>query len=323
MHPAVALAVNETERPLVVIATPEPTPITRRLQQEIEGLGFNVQLEPHSFTEPPEVELSSRNAVAAIVISTQSPGSIALYVLEPKTARIIKQELPIEAPKDPTAIELVATRTVELLRAARLEVSADHRSNSPPPPQPPTPAPPTTRPTQQRVPAQLLIGVGTGVLYMPHWRMGIELELAAAYVGTSRFGWMSSLSSALSATSFQASEVGRVQAKATTFRLGGLVQAIRPAPFGMRLYGGLEGSQVKFTGEVQSPYVSHASYLSTFAPFIGAAPNLRLSSRFQLTAEVSASWALPRTVVRYSGQELRDWGRPSIHGALIVEWQSL
>lgn len=326
VRPAVAFAAEESKRPVVVIATPEPTPITRRLQQEIEALGFNVVLEPRGFAESPDFELSSRNAVAAIVISTTSPGYIALFVLEPKTARIIKQELPIEAPKDPTAIELVATRAVELLRAARLEVTAEHRSSVPAVPKPP-PTIPQPMPVEVAQPprstAQLLIGLGPGMLFMPHWQLGTTVNVTAAYVGTSQFGWMSSLSSSLTAASFRVTGVGRVNATATTFRLGSVVQSVRPAPLGLRLCAGVDGSQVKFKGETQSPYASHADYLSTFAPFLGVASNLRISSHLQLVAQVTGSWNLPRTNVRYGGKELRDWGQPSIHGVFTAEWQSL
>lgn len=315
---------------VVVITAVQSTPIARRLLQEIEALGFTVRLENRPFTGRLESELSARGAVASVEISTASPGFIALHVLEPKTARIIRQELPIEAPNDPTATELVTTRAVELLRAARLEVTAASK------PTPITPvangsAPPKTRkaaaPPKLTVAstrrAELELGLGTGMHYVPHWSVGYHLGVSVTYIGIRRLGWQGSFSAAPSPARLQIVDVGTIAAHPSTFRLGSVWSIIDGTPVGLRLSGGLEWNQIKFNGDVAAPYEGRSVSLSTLAPWFSVASTVRISPQFQLLTQVVGSWALQRTALRYAGQELRDWGRPTLSGSIGIEWRSL
>ncbi len=315
-----------TESRLVVISAAQTTPMLRRLQQEVEALGFSVQIENQGFTDP-EVELSKRRAIAAVEVVATVPGFIVLYVLEPRTARIIRQELPIEAPNDPSATDLVTTRAVELLRAARLEVGDAPTRPSAASALAAVPIAPTTRHQELRpqptASAQLVLGAGPGISYVPQWHPSSDFRITIAYISHWGIGWAGELIGPMTPARVQIPEVGAIEAYATTFRVGGLFQAWREPPLGLRLSSGLEWSQLRFAGRVSSPYAGTSVYLSTFAPWIAVGANIRFSSQFQLVTYLSGSWAMPRTVVRFAGQELRDWGRPALSGTATLEWRPL
>lgn len=308
----------------MVISAAQATPMLRRLQQEIEALGFSVQVENHGFATRPEVELSRRGAVAAVEVVTTVPGFIALYVLEPRTARIIRQELPIDVPNDPSATDLVTTRAVELLRAARLEVGvASTQPEVAPQPvarpmaQAPKPHAPQPQPTRA---AQLLLGAGPGISYVPRWHPSSHAGVTITYINRWGVGWVGGLSGSMTPARVQIPEAGTIEAFATSFRIGGAFQAFRGAPLGLRLSSGLEWSQLMFMGKVTAPYAGTSVYLSTLAPWMAVGATVRLSSQFQLVTSISGSWATPRTVVRFAGQALRDWGRPTLSGTVTFEW---
>lgn len=306
----------------MVISAAQTTPMVRRLQQEIEALGFSVQIESQGITDP-HGELSRRRAIAAVQVTTTVPGSIALYVLEPRTARIIRQELPIEVPNDSSATDLVTTRAVELLRAARLEVGDAPTRHSVSPaavPIAPTPRQQELQP-QRTSSAQLVLGAGPGVSYVPRWHPSSNLVVTIAYIGHRGLGLVGGLTGPITPARVQIPEVGTIEADATGFRVGGLFEAFREAPLGLRLLSGLEWSRLRFAGRVTAPYVGTPVYLSTFAPWIAFGASLRFSSQLQLVTYLSSSWAMPRTVVRFAGQELLDWGQPALSGAATLEWR--
>jgi hypothetical protein len=311
----------------VVISAAQTTPMLRRLQQEVEGLGFSVRLEARGFTERPPAELSTAGVVAAIEVVTTIPGFIALYVLEPKTARVIRQELPIEAPSDPTSTELVTTRAVELLRAARLEVGAPTKPSRPAtvPAAASVAATPKTKdqPIQPKPTAELQLGAGRGLSFVPNWRVSTNFGVTAAYIETRGFGWVGAIAGTMTPARLTVADIGSVEAHPTSFRLGGVFHAFRPSPLGLRLSGGIEWNQIEFTGEVTGTYTGGSVYLSTFAPWLAVGASVRISSQLQLVPQIVGSWAMPRTVVRVAGQELRDWGQPVLAGSLNLEWRAL
>lgn len=321
------MALADTAAGTVVISAAQTTPMLRRLQQEVEGLGFSVRIENRGFTERPPAELSTAGVVAAIEIVTTIPGFIALYVLEPKTARVIRQELPLEAPSDPTSTELVTTRAVELLRAARLEVGARTKPSlpAPPPAAASVAAPPKTKdqPIQPKPTTELQLGAGPGLSFVPNWRVSTNFGVTASYLGTRGFGWVGAIAGTITPARLTVADIGWVEAAPTNFRLGGLFHAFRQTSLGLRVSGGIEWSQTKFTGEVTGPYTGSSVYISTFAPWLAVGASVRCSSHLQLITQLGGSWAVPRTVLRVAGQELRAWGQPALSASIQLEWRAL
>ena len=77
-------------------------------------------------TEPLEARARAANAVGAIRITGSGSGSVEMTILDRATGKTVSRHLAIATPSDPASAELVATRTVELLRASLMELEAPH-----------------------------------------------------------------------------------------------------------------------------------------------------------------------------------------------------
>jgi hypothetical protein len=325
--PAVAHAA-EGERPLVVIVDAEDSAITRRLRQEIEALGFSVELLP----EPPPLTMgedsSAPRAVAVIEIKAARPGSVRLSIVDPKTTQVVRQALPIEAAHDPNSAELVATRTVELLRAARLTVrTQDPRSedsvttNTKPAaatPEPSKPAPPPSEPSPEPA-SQLLVGAGGGLSCVPEWTPGFDASLSVAWWSAGRWGLLAELTLPLLSCRLEGPN-GDIDALANRYRFGAVFEAFRERPFALRMALGGELEQLAFRGRAQAPYVNAESHLLAFAPWVRVGGSLRIARSLRVVTALTGAWTVPRSVVNFAGREVSRWGRPGLTGSLGAEW---
>jgi hypothetical protein len=312
-----SLRAEEQERPIVVILDAEDSPVTRRLRQEVEALGFSVQLKTTAPEQDASEELASARVVAWIEIKPARPGSVALSILDPKTDKIVRQALPIEAAQDPNAAELVATRTVELLRAARLNV----KTRVPPRAQP-VPLPPGPRTTPEQRAAQLQVGAGVGLSASAGWSSGFGASLNVAWLPSARFGAMAELMWPLTASRWQSAE-GGIDGFANFYRLGAVFDALRGGTLGLRVSAGGEFQQLWFRGAANSPFINSEAHLSAWAPWLRVAPRLKLTASLCVVAAFMGAWTLPRSVVNFAGREVGRWGRPLLTGLGGVEWSFL
>ena len=316
---------EELRKPLVVIVDSEDSAMTRRLRQELEALGFLVQ----SRSDMPAAvdrELGPTRAVAVIEIKAARPGSVSLSMVDPQTAQVVRQALPIEAAQDPNAAELVATRTVELLRAARLDVHAGSdavtkpNQNAEPVVERSPSIPPVTRP-EERAPAsaQLLVGAGMGLSFAPEWTWGSDVTVGAAWLAPSALGLVAELALPVTPARFEGSD-GDIDAFCSRYRLGVLYQAFRERPFGLRIATGAELEQLSFRGRAEAPYVNVESHLLAWAPWLRVAGNWRATRSLRVVTAVTSDFTLPRTVVNFGGREVSHWGRPGFSATVGAEW---
>jgi hypothetical protein len=310
-----------------VIVDSEAGPITRRLAQELDALGFSVRLTTGPSERPLREALDQNHAVAAIEVRSRKPGALDLLMVDPKSGSVIRAELPIEAARDPAAAELVATRAVELLRAARLTVQSTERSLPPSPSARSMPASNTM--LDNATPAhmtramrgRLTLGAGPILLFSPGWQPSAQFGIAATLLARSRLGGV--LQIAIPAIPARVtSPLGAVDGFATTYRLGAAFEAIATRSLALRAQLGAELDELRFRGEALAPYVGGEAHLLTLGPWGSLLASLRLGLGLRFAAALAASWAYPRSVVRFAGSEIRDWGRPCLTGAVGVEWES-
>ena len=123
---------------MVVVFEPHTEAMSQRLRQEIEALGFEVDLkrEESSFASLESLALEAR-AVAAIRVHPLQAGGVEMTVLDRATGKTVHRELAKVDAVDAAGDELVATRTVELFRASLMELNADHPSRGAVRPSPP------------------------------------------------------------------------------------------------------------------------------------------------------------------------------------------
>lgn len=320
LAPSVAGA-DEAERPIVVIVDSEDGTITRRLRQELEALGFSVQVRAEA---PPATSAPGLGAAVAVIeIKAARPGSVQLAIVDPKTTKILRQALPIEAAYDPNASELVATRTVELLRAARLMVRAQAEPEQPKAAPTPAPAPPPSAPPALRAEpisgSRLLVGVGFGVAYSPDWTLGSDAVLGAAFLFSGRLGVVAELAVPMTPCQLVGPN-GNIDAFSNRYRIGGVVEVVHESPVDLRFSGGVELEQLSFRGRADAPYVNAESHLLGWAPWLSAALGLRVVRSLRVTTGVSGAWTWPRSAVNFAGREVSHWGRPGFTAVAGAEW---
>ena len=103
----------------MLVADPAMEPLARRLQQEIESLGLIVRFEEAASAKPPAMA----GGVATIRIASTTGGDVDMTIIDGAGGKTVSYRLVSPPSADPAASELIATRTVELLRAHLLELT--------------------------------------------------------------------------------------------------------------------------------------------------------------------------------------------------------
>ena len=108
---------------VVIVFEPHTEAMSQRLRQEIEAMGFAVELQPESADSASLDRLAEgSSAIAAIRVKPLEAGGVEMTVLDRATGKTVHRELGRVSASDPAGEELVATRTVELFRASLMEL---------------------------------------------------------------------------------------------------------------------------------------------------------------------------------------------------------
>src|SRR6188768_890144 len=139
-----------TAKTVVMVVDPSALPLALRLRQEIESLGLFVKWLPAERARLPslEQEAASADAVASIRIAPMGGSDVDMTIFDRVTGKTVSWKLVAASTADPAAGELIATRSVELLRASLVEMAARAAATV-------TPAPPAKdkSPAQPEAPA--------------------------------------------------------------------------------------------------------------------------------------------------------------------------
>lgn len=318
---------------VLVLVEPGTTSLSRRLREEIESLGLRVELLPDRRDSSLEAQAREAGAVAAIRVAPVRGGAVQMSIVDRATGKIVHRKLAIASHTDPAAAELIATRTVELLRASLMELSAAH------PPRGEIEVTPAVRQLVAASPgtpgdAEELAGTtdrgsgiqkfsfaaGPALVYSAHWQPGIHAAAGVTWSLTERLALAAGLALPVTAAELSVNE-GQVELRATHYRLGAAV-ALGPARavVSARLLAGIAVNRLELDGAASSPeYVGEDDDVLVASPWVGAALRLRLSRNLAVLGEVVTSIALPRTTIRVAGRELHDWGRPAVWATTGLE----
>src|SRR5450755_1368167 len=219
--PSIARAAEaDAARTVVVVYEPRAEAVSQRLRQEIEALGFQVDLKLESSPELPLEALAlDARAVAAIRVKPLDAGGVEMTVLDRATGKTVHRELTRVVAADPAGEELIATRTVELFRASLMELNADHPSRGEVRPSQPVVAL-VHREEELQVRGRsgtLSLAAGPALLLMPEWRPSAQFWVEAAWVSKTGFGLSAAVFSPLSAARLTEQE-GAVELWATSYR---------------------------------------------------------------------------------------------------------
>lgn len=304
---------HAAESALHVVIVGRPTsPLLQRLREESEVLGFVVDAKARA-SGSLEAELDTPGVVAAIRELDPPNEALEVVIADPQLRERLRETLPIGESTDLTAKEVVATRAIELLRAVRLHVEQATPQTRAPAPVPPVEAPvaPTGSPVTTIALAPLLS-------YAPHFEFASSADLSLSYVPR-QVGFRAGLLVPLMAQRLEHAG-GDITATATAIHATLVARTSARLAWGLELGVGIEASRVHFEGHAQPPLVNVGSNSYTIGPRFEVSGALRLASRLRLLLPLSLSYAFPRTVIRFAGEPINDWGLPLFRAGLGLEW---
>jgi hypothetical protein len=308
-------------RTVVIVFDPHTEAVSQRLRQEIEAIGFEVELRPESGEAVSLESLAATDhAIAAIRVKPLEAGGVEMTVLDRATGKTVHRELARVSATDPAGEELVATRTVELFRASLMELDADHPARGD------VRAPERVqaavhheaeRQLRERT-GVLSLAAGPALLLMPKWQPSAQFWLEAAWVSSLGVGVSASVQSPLSPARLTGDE-GAVSLFATSYRVGVIWDSPHNLDFSGRFGAGWAVTTVSLRGDASSPYVGLQADLVAWSPWLSAAARVRVTSHVALYAELSCMVAVPRETVRFVGRDVGDFARPACSGAFGPE----
>jgi hypothetical protein len=309
---------------VVMLADPSVLPLARRLRQEIESLGLAVKwIAPEGVRLPSlEDEALAAGAVASIRIAPMGSADVDMTIFDGVTGKTVSWKLVAATAADPAAAELIATRTVELLRASLLEMAARRSAAAE------TPVQPEAQPlviaehdsakTRDRA-QSLAILVGPSLLYSTDWRPGAHLLTALTWMPVYRAGLSASVLVPLTPARWSGQE-GAVDLFASFYRLGAVLElAGARSPLSVRIGAGIALGRLHLTGTGNPSYLGVSDDRFVASPSVGATLRWFLVPNLDLFADLQGSAAFPKTVVRAAGREVADWGRPALAAAMGLE----
>jgi hypothetical protein len=321
-HAPLARATDDRpERASVLLVDPAMPALSKRLREEIESLGLAVTVLPERDpTEPLEVRAREYGAVAAIRVTRSGSGSIEMTIADRTTGKTTTRRLDIVISSDPASAELVATRTVELLRASLMELSADHPARGDVPVTAEIEAlAPEPLSTGERA---LSIALALGPALAVERSSGASVRAWASATGLARSGLGVTLQVTLPVTPARIeSSEGRVEVDASVLELAGVFHhSWQPVPLATRFRAGILLSRLAVSGAANSPYVGVREDVFAWGPWLGAGVHWELTRNLGVVVAGDAAFAFPRTVIRSAGRPIATWGRPAGTGRFGLEW---
>jgi hypothetical protein len=314
---------------VVVVTAPGVQPLARRLGQEIESLGLAVKwISPEGATPPSlEHEAVAAGAVASVRIAPTGSGDVELTIFDGATGKTASWKVAAATGYDPASGEITATRTIELLRASLLEMALRRAPTIEPPPEPEVR--PAARPVQERSveepsPTSLSLSAGPSFLYSAHWQPGVNMSTALTWMPVHRAGISASVTVPITSARL-ASQEGTVDLFATFYRLGAVLELMRPrSPVSLQLGAAAGLGQLHLIGEGTPPYLGATDDRVVVTPSVGITARFFLAPNVSLFANATGAAALPKTVIRLAGREVTTWGRPALAGGvgLEVSWDT-
>ncbi len=300
----------------MLLVDPGAPALAQRLAEEIESLGLEVKIVAQPPTEEPLDERArASGAVAAIRITDRGAGNVEMMIVDRATGKIVIRRLAVATPRDPASAELIATRTVELLRASLMEVAADH------PPRGEVPVSPELHAlsTHYEPVTRLSLAAGPFAVHSAGFGISAGAWAGITLVTPSRVGLSAQIYMALTPGELESAE-GRVELLASLYRIGGVVElGPREAPVVASVHAGLVLARLALSGAATSPYYGAREEELVWGPWAGVGLRSMLAGNLGLVLAADASFTLPRTVVRAAGREVESWGRPLLAAAAGVE----
>jgi hypothetical protein len=306
---------------VVMVVDPSALPLALRLRQELESLGLLVKWLPAERARLPslEQEAASAGAVASIRIAPMGGSDVDMTIFDRAMGKTVSWKLVAASTADAAAGELIATRSVELLRASLLEMAARAA--------PPTPAPPAEdnrpavleAPAAREAPESWSLLVGPSVLYSTDFSSGVHVLSGLTWMPFRRAGLSASVLSPVLPARLVRPE-GVVELYGSFYRLGAVLEVTgNPSLVSLRLTAAAGLGRLQLRGAAGPNYVGATETHLVACPSLGVTARFVLAPHLRFFADATGSTAFPKTVIRLAGREASEWGRPALGAALGLE----
>ena len=307
---------EEGDQRLVILVDPGVPTLARRLREEVEALGLEVRSVPAAEPDVPlEERARASGAVAAIRIAPSGKDAVEMTIVDRATGKTVQRRLAITTPSDPASAELIATRTVELLRASLMELASAH------PPRGAVSVPPEVTESVVREPGTPIhsLGFGPGVSFgtggPPYASGWVTLTLR----GGSGFGVGAAWVAPIGGPALEVPE-GSVELSPYQYRLAGIYETGSFGPkLSVRAMAGAFLLHLAVEGETEPPYVGESVDLFAGGPWIGTGLRLGITQNLGALLSGDLGVTFPRLVIRSAGREVSTWGRVLGTGTVGLE----
>jgi hypothetical protein len=316
----------------IVLLEPARSPgihrIMTRIREELSAGGFAVAtVDPGPATDPismANVMERQRDAVATIaLLGDPDAGSSELWILDRVGAEPQVRRIPVPSDDAERVAEVLAIRTIELLRASALKLLVESSRTARP--EPPLPvevlAPPAAEPPS---PQPFVVGLETGVAVLDSPSGG--LGAAALPLVRVRVPAGERLTARLTLAGFGTRpRVETSRGSAAVEQFVGLAELAVWFRSGRRLRPvasvGLGAMRVQIEGQGIFPYRGSSDDRWVTIADAGVGVLAGLGGRLALAAEAHAMIASPHPIVRFVDLEAATIGRPALLTSLtLVVW---
>jgi hypothetical protein len=299
-----------------------------RVRGELIADGFDVAMveaEPGASSAVAMTAAERANDSATVGLSISPDGESAeLWVLDQLSHKAVVRRVNASSEPSDTTNQVLAVRTVELLRASLLELVLELARPVTPPPAPAPPdvahpmGPKTTPPISTQLPRSLAFELGPGVVLNPG-----QVDPAFVIVARLQLLMGGPFHARLSFLGFGTRpEVIGLDGAAQVQQFWGLFETVfapwqtgRSTPM---VSVGMGALNVRAEGTAASPYQGLQGNAWGLVADAGAGWSVRFSPRLSLSAEIHIALSAPYPVVRQLGRDLARIGNPSILSSLTV-----
>lgn len=308
----------QSGRSTVLLVDPGSAPLTHRLREEIEALGLEVTVVPESKPpEPLEARARTARAVGAIRITGSDSGFVDMTILDRATGKTVSRHLAIATPSDPASAELVATRTVELLRASLMELDAPHPPRGDAPVTPDVQA--LAEPSFRSKAGSVAVATGPALVVSPGLGASLDVWVALSLHAERGVGATARVLAPATGGEVETAE-GRVSAVAWQYRLGASYDGSSPGDdVAPRVQAGVALVTLSTDGSARAPFRSVRERSLAWGPWASLGLEVTLARRLALVAAGDVTFLLPKTVIRSAGREVATFGRPLAGAAAGLE----
>ena len=321
----IAFADETTPLPRVlVLVDTGADALYQRLRQEMESLGLEVTTAKATDNLGVGLEAQARGlgAIAAVRVSAISGGQVDMTIVDRATGKTVNRRLSVDKNADPAATELVAIRTIELLRASLLELQATHPqrgevaapgrlkeivAESYRPAELPAAAVQVRAPGRYPV-SNVSLLVGGDVTFTRGWSGGWGLGFGASARLARSLALEGMAQVPLSAMK-RTGVGGEVSLNLALGRAGlRFMTTQEPLRFGCSMGGMLV--HLSSSAEALPAYAAHSENLTAAGPYAAVFVAVGVHRAITLRFEQSEAYLLPDTIVRFAGVPTASFARP-------------